>query len=79
MASSSIDIETRVSLLLAVGRYLRAIDRFATASDELTNSCTEMREQLSQPTRFVARINFQCFLITSDEDGNFEIEQIESL
>jgi len=78
MATNSIEIETRISLLLAVGRYLRAVDRFATASKEMTNACSELREQLSQSSRFVTRIDFQSFLVTSDDEGDFGVEQIDS-
>ena len=42
---SSPDIETRVNISLAVGRYLRAMDRFEAANKEFNEACSSLRTQ----------------------------------
>lgn len=79
MAAASIDLEARMNILLAVSRYLRAVDRHAKAAHEMTDACSELRVRLNRPSRFVTRIDFQHFLVTSDDQGNFDVEQIEAL
>ena len=79
MSSSKLDIDTRSNISLAVGSYLRAIDRFDMASQALTKACSELREQLKGPARFVVQAEYRHYLVTSDHEGNFEVEQIESL
>lgn len=79
MSSPQLDVETRINISIAVGSYLRAVDRFDIASQAMTKACSELREQLDGPTRFVVQAEYRHYLVTSDNDGNFEIEQIESL
>lgn len=74
-----LDIERRVSLSLAVGRYLRSADRFQEASAEFTGACKALRTHLGNDRRFVVQVDFKHYLITSDKDGNFDVERIESL
>ncbi len=73
------DIESRVNLSLTVGRYLRSADRFNEASRDFTSNCKSLRKQLGANQRFVVQVNFKHYLVTSDGDGNFDIEAIESL
>lgn len=79
MSAPETDIESRVNISLAVGRYLRAVDRFEAASKEFNESCSELRNQLVEPSRFVIRIDFKHYLVTSDQLRNFEVEQIASI
>lgn len=74
-----LDIERRVAISLAVGRYLRSADRFQEASREFTEACKTVRQQLGADQRFVAQVDFKHYLVTSDNDGNFDIESIQSL
>ncbi len=79
MSNPQLDVGTRINISLAVGSYLRAIDSFDMASQALTKSCSELRHQLEGPSRFVVRVEYRHYLVTSDHEGNFEVEQIESL
>ncbi len=76
---SDLDIERRVALSLAVGRYLRSADRFNQASRDFTGACKSLRKQLGTDQRFVAQIDFKHYLVTSDRDGNFDVEAIPTL
>ncbi|TWT80582.1 hypothetical protein CA13_20270 [Planctomycetes bacterium CA13] len=76
---SELDIERRVALSLAVGRYLRSADRFNQASRDFTGACKSLRKQLGTNQRFVAQIDFKHYLVTSDRDGNFDVEAIPTL
>jgi len=73
------DIEKRVSIQLAVGRYLRSSERFNEASKEFTASCKTLRKQLGTDAKFVCQIDYQHYLVTTDRDGNFDIELVQSL
>lgn len=77
MSHPSIDIDTRVAISLAIGRYLRAMAKFETATMEFNEACSMLRNRLSKPSRFVARVDSRHYLVTSDEDRNFEVEEIE--
>ena len=74
-----LDIERRVAISLAVGRYLRSADRFQEASKDFTGACKTLRKQLGTQQRFVVQVDFKHYLVTSDRDGNFDIEPIASL
>ena len=74
-----LDIERRVALSLAVGRYLRSADRFNEASREFTGACKALRKQLGSEQRFVVQVDFKHYLVTSGRDGNFDVEAIQSL
>ena len=77
MSNPNRDIETRVAISLAVGRYLRAAERFKAASEEFNEACTALRSQLDEPSRFVAKIDYRHYLVTSDQERNFEVEELE--
>ena len=79
MTAPTMDIEQRVTVSLALQRYLRAVERFAAASDEFHESCQTIRQALPPESRFVANISHQHYLVTSDRQGNFEVEQIETV
>ena len=79
MPGTELDINDRVNIALAVGGYLRAVDRFDMASKALNKACSELRSQINGRTRFVVQAEHRHFFVTSDSDGNFDVEQIESL
>ena len=79
MQNLSQDIERRVGISLAVSRYLRSADRFNEASREFTGACKSLRKRLGTNQRFVVQVEFKHYLVTSDADGNFDIEPIQSL
>ena len=79
MSSPSLDVETRINIALAVGRYLRAVDHFDGASEAMTRACSELRQRLERTSRFVVQVEYRHYIVTSDHEGNFEVEQIESL
>lgn len=74
-----LDIERRVAISLAVGRYLRSAERFNEASREFTGACKSLRNQLGTEQRFVVQVDFKHYLVTSDRDGNFDVEAIPTL
>ncbi len=71
------DIETRVNISLVVGRYLRAVDRFEAATRDFNQACSALRNQLVEPSRFITKIDFKHYLVTSDQERNFEVEELE--
>jgi hypothetical protein len=73
------DIEARVNLSLAVARYLRSAERFNEASRGFTGACKELRKQLGAHQRFVVQVDYKHYLVTSDGDGNFDVDAVESL
>ncbi|MFN3151808.1 hypothetical protein [Bremerella sp.] len=73
------DIESRVNLSLAVARYLRSADRFNEASRDFTTACKSLRKQLGSNQRFVVQIDWKHYLVTTDGEANFDVEQIESI
>jgi hypothetical protein len=79
MSSIESDIENRVNTTLAVGRYLRAMARFEAASKEFNEACTSLRNQLTASSRFITKIDFRHYLVTSDQERNFEVEELELL
>jgi hypothetical protein len=76
---NGLDIERRVAISLAVGRYLRSADRFNEASRDFTGACKSLRKQLGSDQRFVVQVDFKHYLVTSDRDGNFDVEAIPTL
>ena len=79
MSASILDLESRISIALAVASYLRAVDRFDAASQAMTTACSDLRSKLERPSRFVVQVEYWHYLVTSDSEGNFDVEQIESL
>ena len=78
-SSTRMDIETRVSVSLAVQRYLRAAERFESASLEFNEACQGLRKVLPRESHFVANVMHQHYVVTCDHEGNFNIDQIDTL
>ena len=66
MSAPNMNIDQRVTISLALQRYLRAVERFEAASNEFNESCQAIRQALPRESRFVANISHQHFLVTSD-------------
>jgi hypothetical protein len=79
MSVPAMELEQRVNVSLALQRYLRAVERFDAASSEFNESCQTIRQALPRESRFVAIISHQHYLVTSDRDGNFEVEQVTTV
>lgn len=73
------DIEQRVNISLGLQRYLRAVKHFEAASNEFNEACQDIREQLPRQSRFIANLSYQNYLVTSDSNGNFEVEQVDTI
>ena len=73
------NVEERVSLALAVRRYLRASDRHDEALKGFEAACDDLRNQVGRNARYVVQIDYRHWLLEVDEAGNFELEEIELL
>jgi len=76
---TTLDIERRVAMSLAVGRYLRSSEQFNEVSKEFTESCKTLRKELGLQQRFIVQNDFKHYLVTSDRNGNFDVEHIPSI
>jgi len=73
------DIEERVSLAVAVRRYLTASDRHHEATAAFEAACQDLRQHAARESRYVVQIDYRHWLLEVDAHGNFELEQIELL
>lgn len=73
------DMENRIVLGVAVRSYLRAVERFEAASTAFNQSCVDVRKSLGVNKKFVVNVDYKHYLISSDDQGNFEVEPVESL
>jgi hypothetical protein len=73
------DIEQRVTISLSLQRYLRAVAQFEEASKNFADSCQLVRDTLPHESRLVANIDHKHYLVTSDKEGSFEVEPIETI
>jgi hypothetical protein len=73
------DIEKRVNISLAVGRYVGAAQRFENACKEFNESCQDLRVHFDEQTRLIVKHSYEYYLVTSDKDGNFEVEKVDAI
>lgn len=80
-SNPKLDIEQRVALSIAIGNHVRAFDRLNDAQKAYQDSCCSLRELAKShgPMKMIANVSGSCVLIVSDKDGNFDLEQIDSL
>ena len=71
------DMNRRIELSMAVGRYLGSVERFDRASKDFTQRCKELREKLKPGERFVAKIDWLYYIVEMDNDGNFEVTKAD--
>ena len=79
MSAPAMDIEQRITISLALQKYLRAVEGFEAASNEFNDSCQAIRNAIPPDSRFVANISHQHYLVTSDNEGNFEVESVDTV
>lgn len=73
------DIEKRVQLSLAIQAYLSNVERFQAASHSLNDSCDALRNAIPKSSRFICQVAYQNYLVTSDDAGNFDVEQVDAI
>lgn len=78
-STPKLDIDRRVEISLAIQRYLRAAEQFEAASLAFNEACQVMRNALPRASRLIANVNHQHHLVTNDLDGNFQVEQIDTV
>ena len=71
--------DQRVSLALAVRRYVQTRERLHQATTEFDQACTEVRQHAEREARYVIQLDYRHWLLEVDAQGNFELEQIELL
>ncbi len=54
-------------------------DLVQEVSNEFNESCQTIRQALPRESRFVANISHQHYLVTSDNEGNFEVESVDTV
>lgn len=74
-----LDMEKRVNISLSLQRYARAKAAFEQASNEFNEACQKVRETLPRDCRFVANLNHEFYLVTVDDCGNFQVEQVANV
>lgn len=79
MPAEGLDISQRVEISLVLQRYLRAVERFESANTEFSQACQDVRGKLPKNCRYIANVNHQHHLVTCDDAGNFQIEQIDTI
>lgn len=72
-------VEADSKTRFAVRQYIRALERFESASKEFGEACNQVREVVPKQARFVIRVDYRDYLVTTDIDGSFEVEPIEVL
>lgn len=73
------DVLSRVERSLAIAAYVRAEKRFSDASQAFNEACQDVRKKIGKSAKFVAKIDWQTYLVTSDDEGNFSVEPIDSI
>lgn len=73
------NIERRVALAIAVGQYLRTLERFSNASNDFNLACERLRSQLGKKQKLVAQVECKHYIVSSDDRGNFNVEFIEAI
>ena len=70
------DFETRYSITLAIGKYLRSVNRLQNATSEFAEASKELGELIPPDSAFVAKVDYNHYIVTSDHEGDFNIEPI---
>ncbi|MFN7318615.1 MAG: hypothetical protein ACK5S6_03790 [bacterium] len=71
------DINDRVNVSLAVGRYARAVARFEEASTEFNAACLAVRAVLKPEERFITKVSYTYYLVETNDNGDFDITPID--
>lgn len=79
MQAPPLEIEARINISLAVRRYISSADCMNQATGDFAKACELLRTLLRRPSRFVVEDRGRHYLVTSDAQGNFEIERVAVL
>jgi len=73
-------IEDRVAISLAVMRYVRTLAQFESAQAEFQEACQSVRAALKDaPDQFIAKVDYQNYLVFVSHLGDFKVEEIETI
>ena len=78
--SDKLSIDDRINISLAIGRYLRAAERFEQASKDFNEACNDVRKVLEPEDdgRLVVKHDYKSYLVTHGR-GSFDISPFEIL
>ena len=73
-------VHEKLEIGSAVRSYLRDVEQFERANKNFGESCQALRAKLKPNSKFVYRMEYgRMYLVTSDKDGNFNVEAVDSL
>ncbi len=76
---TELDIETRIQVGTAVDSYVRAEREFNETSRRFNESCNQLRNVLPPNLRVVIRRDWKNYLLSTDAEGNFDLEELDSI
>jgi hypothetical protein len=53
--------------------------RYEEVAKEFNEACTSLRNHLSVSSRFIVEIDLKYYIVMSDQERNFEVEEIEMI
>ena len=62
-----------------IERYIRAQKAYEEAVTEWNFACKTLRENLGNGARFVAKVDFVTYLVTTDAESNISVDKIKVL
>jgi len=71
------DAQSRVNRSLAVQRYVHADERYQDALRAFGEACQEVRDSVQIGSRFITKVDYVYYLVTVDDDGQFDVVRIE--
>ena len=72
------EIRAQLKIKAAVRDYIQAAEDFGRASLAFSKSCQAVRDVIEPDARFILRVGYnKHHLVTTDSDGNFNVEPIE--
>lgn len=73
------NFDSRIAKSLAVTRFVHSREKFEAANKDLNECCSEMRKHVGPSAQFITKVNYQTYLVTSDDEGNFDVKPIETI
>lgn len=71
-------VREQMKISSAVSEYIDAKERLERASKIFSESCNDVRDMVSPNTTLVVRVMYgKHYLLTSDHEGNFDVNPIE--